>query len=112
MVKTIVSTPVKPDTPAHIGQLSNNPFYAEWKAALFKNYAKMLQSGTWSAPILRTQVPTSKTILPARVTFKVKNTDVDNNYELYCRTCANGSKMIEHVDYSNSYSPVGSIESI
>jgi hypothetical protein len=110
IVKTIISSLTRPPTPNHIGELSQQPLFAEW--TLFKNYDKMLQSGTWSAPILRSTIPKEKTILPACVTFKVKDTDTTNTYELYCRTCANGSSMKEHVDYTNSYSPVGSIDSI
>jgi hypothetical protein len=53
------------------------------KKALFKNYHKMLNSGTWSAPILRSLVPSTKTVLPPHVTFKVKTTDVDNTYERF-----------------------------
>jgi len=112
IAKTVVSSPTRPPTPNHVGELSRQPLFAEWKSALFKNYDKMLHSGTWSAPILRSSIPPEKTVLPARVTFKVKDTNVENNYELYCRTCANGSTMKENVDYQNSYSPVGSIDSI
>jgi hypothetical protein len=72
----------------------------------------MLTSGTWSAPILRSSVPPNKAILRNRVTFKVKDTDQANTYELYSRTCVDGSSMKEHIDYTNSYSPVGSIDSI
>jgi hypothetical protein len=108
----MMSTPTKHYTPAHIGNLKNNPYYAEWKEALFKNYTKMLSSGTWSAPVLCSLVPPTKTILPPRVTFKVKTTDINNTYELYCRTCANGANMKENIDFTNSYSSVGSIESI
>jgi hypothetical protein len=34
-----------------------------------------------------------------------------NTYELYSRTCADGSPMKENIDYVNSCSPVGSIDS-
>jgi hypothetical protein len=40
IVKTTISAPNKPSTPAHIGELRNNPYYAKWKEALFKNYKK------------------------------------------------------------------------
>jgi hypothetical protein len=72
----------------------------------------MINSGTWSAPILPSLVPPTKTTLPPRVTFKVKTTDVNNTYELYCCTCANGANMKENIDFTNSYSPVGSNSSI
>jgi len=46
------------------------------------------------------------------VIFTVKDTDQPNTYELNSRTCVDGSPMKENIDYSNSYSPVGSIDSI
>lgn len=72
----------------------------------------MLAIGTWVTPILRTTDSTGKTILRNRVIFKVKDTDQPNTYELNSRTCVDGSPMKENIDYSNSYSPVGSIDSI
>jgi hypothetical protein len=109
---TTVVSPTRPLAPAHIGQLQHNPFYADWKSSLFQNYDKMQTAGTWSAPLLRTSVPPNKAILRNRVTFKVKDTDQTNTYDLYSRTCADGSPMKENIDYFNSYSPVGSIDSI
>jgi hypothetical protein len=112
IVKSVIVTPTRPCAPKHTGELNNNPFYCDWKSSLFKNYDKMLAAGTWSAPILKTTVPPGKTILRNRVTFKVKDKDQPNTYEFYSRTCVDGSPMKENIDYSNSYSPVGSIDSI
>jgi hypothetical protein len=112
IVKSVIVTPTRPCAPNHIGELTNNPFYSDWKSSLFKNYDKMLAAGTWSAPILKSTVPPGKTILRNRVTFKVKDTDQPNTYELYSRTCVDGSPKKENVDYNNSYSPVGSTDSI
>jgi hypothetical protein len=106
---TTIVSPTRPIAPAHIGQLQNNPFYAYWKSSVFKTYDKMITAGTWSAPILCTSVPPHKAILRNRVTFKVKDTDQINTYDLYSRTCADGSPMKEKIDYFNSYSPVNSI---
>jgi hypothetical protein len=77
-----VVTPTRPLAPNHFGELNNNPFYADWKSAFFKNYDKMLSSGTWSAPMLHSDVPSDETILQNHVTFKVKDTDLPNTYEL------------------------------
>jgi hypothetical protein len=109
---TTLVSPTRPIAPDHIGQLQNKPFYSDWKSSLFKNYDKMLTAGTWSAPILRSSVPSTKKILRNRVTFKVKDTDQVSTYELYSRTCADGSPMKENIDYITSYSPVGSIDGI
>jgi hypothetical protein len=72
----------------------------------------MLTAGTWSAPILHSSIPSNKAVLLNSITFKVKDTDQHNTYELYSWTCADGSPMKENIDYTTSYSPVGSIDSI
>jgi len=72
----------------------------------------MLATGTFSAPLLRSSVPSNKTIFCPRVTCKVKDTSTPNHFDLYARTCADGSIQKENVDFTDSYSPVGSIDSI
>jgi hypothetical protein len=59
----IVSSPVHPETPSHFGAMYQTPFASDWRDALFQNYDKMLSTGTFSAPILRTSVPPYKSIL-------------------------------------------------
>jgi len=48
----VVSTPIKPLIPAHIGDVMASGFFSDWKAAHFENYKKMLQTATWSTPML------------------------------------------------------------
>ncbi len=78
----------------------------------FDNYSKMQRTGTWSAPLLRSSIPPGKAILRPRISFRVKDTSTTNTYELQGRTCADGSKMTQYLDFAESYSPVGSIDSI
>jgi hypothetical protein len=108
----IVTSPIRPKTPAHIGELTNDPFLSDWKGSLFDNYDKMQTTGTFSQPMLRSQVPSGKAILRSRIAFHVKDGDSTNVYDLYARTCADGSSMCEGIDFTSSYSPVGSIDSI
>ncbi len=108
----VISSPIKPETPAHFGATYTSPFASDWKDALFQNYNKMLTSGTFSAPILRSLVPSNKTILRPRIACKVKDTSIPNQYDLYARTCADGSTQREHIDFTDSYSPVASIDSL
>ncbi len=72
----------------------------------------MLASGTFSAPILRSSVPQNKSILRPWVACKVKDTSIPHQYDLYARTCVDGSTQKENIDYTDSYSPVGSIDSV
>ena len=42
-------------------------------------------------------------MLPTRLSFRVSLTDVPDYYEMKLRMCANGSKMIQGVDFTVSY---------
>ena len=108
----VISSPTRPPTPAHFGQTLHLPFAADWKEALFGNYNKMLASGTFGAPILRTAMPPGKSLLRSRVACRVKDTSLPNQYDLYARCCADGSTMKEYIDFTDSYSPVAGIDSI
>jgi hypothetical protein len=88
------------------------PFASDWRDALFQNYSKMQTTGTFSAPMLRSNVPSHKTILHPRISCRVKDTSTPHQYDLYARTCADGSVQQEYIDFTDSYSPVASIESI
>jgi hypothetical protein len=72
----------------------------------------MLNTGTFSAPLLRSDVPPNISILHLRIACRVKDTSTAHHYELYARTCANGSMQKEFVNFTDSYFPVASIESI
>ena len=47
----VVSSPKRPDTPKHFGQTLTMPFVSDWRDALFQNYTKMMNTGTFSAPL-------------------------------------------------------------
>ncbi len=96
----------------HFGQTLSMPFASDWRDALFQNYNKMMTTGTFSAPMLRSAVPFNQKILRPRVSCRVKDTTTANQYDLYARTCADGSTQQEYIDFHDSYSPVASIESI
>jgi hypothetical protein len=72
----------------------------------------MMASGTFSAPILRSLVPSNKTILRPCIACRVKDTSIPHQYDLYARTCVDGSTQREHIDFQDSYSPVASIDGI
>jgi hypothetical protein len=112
IARRLVTSPLRPTTPSHIGELSNNPFCSDWKGSLFDNFDKMLTTGTFSAPLLRSNVPSGKAVLRSRIVFRVKDGETAHAYDLSARTCADGSSMQEAVDFATSYSPVGSIDSI
>jgi hypothetical protein len=108
----VISSPIRPPNPKHFGETIYMPFAADWRDALFHNYEQMMKTGTFSAPILRLLVPHDKAILRPRIACKVKDTSIPHQYDLYARTCADGSTQKEFVDFQDSYSPVASIDSI
>ena len=42
----------------------------------------------------------------------VKTTDIDNQYDLYSRTCSDGSSMLKGVEFTLSYAPGADICSL
>jgi len=72
----VISSPIYPEIPPHFGATITSPFASDWRNALFHNYNKMMASGTFSAPILRSLVPSNKTILHPRIACQVKDTSI------------------------------------
>ena len=72
----------------------------------------MATSTTFSAPFLRSALPPNTNILRPRIYFRVKTTDIDNQYDLYSRTCAFVLSILEGVDFTGSYKPAASILSL
>ena len=72
----------------------------------------MKTSTTFSAPFLRSLLPPDTKILKPRIYFRVKTTDIDNQYDLYSRTYVDASSMLEGVDLTISYTPVSGICSL
>ena len=64
---------------------------------------------TFSPPFLQSSLPTDKKIFRLRIYFRVKKTDIDNQCDIYSKTCAYGSSMIEVVYFNVSYAPVAGI---
>ena len=58
----------------------------------------METSTTFSAPFLRYLLPPKTKILRPRIYFRVKTNDIDNQYDLYSRTCSYESYMLEGVE--------------
>ena len=69
----------------------------------------MDKSTTFSVPSLRSLRPQDTKILLLRIYFRVKTTYIENQYELYSITCADGPSMIEGVDFTVSYAPLSGI---
>ena len=72
----------------------------------------MSTSTNFSAPFLRSLLPPGTKILRPRISFRVKTADIDNQYDIHSRTCADVSSMLEGVDFTVSYAPVAGIHSI
>ena len=65
----VVFSSSRPPTPKHFGETLNMSFASDWRDALFQNYNKMMNTGTFSAPMLRTSVPSGKSILRPRTSL-------------------------------------------
>ena len=69
----------------------------------------MEKSTTLSSPFLRLLLPPEAKILCPRISFRDKTAYIENQYELYSRTCSDRSFMILRVDFTISYAPVTGI---
>ena len=72
----------------------------------------MVTSTTFSAPFLLSLLPTDTKILRPRISFRIKTTDIYNQYDIYSRTCVDLSSMIDRVEFTLSYAPVDYIRSL
>ena len=66
----------------------------------------MTESITFSAPFKRSLLKLDTKILHPRISFRVNNTEIDNQYDIYSMTCANILSMIDNVDFTVSCAPV------
>ena len=107
-----VYAPTKSNHQNHIGEALSSRLRIEWKKSLWEACDKNAKVGTFTAPFPAEEVPAGHKILNSRITFKVKNTDVDNMYDLYSRHCANGSIQVKGVDYFTSYAAIATADSI
>ena len=110
--KNIISLPTKPPTPDHIVYVVNIPLVSEWYDSIFSNCEIMATSTTFSAPFLRSLLPPDTKITRPRISVWLKTTDIDNQYDIYSRTCKDGSSMIEGVDFTVYYAPAAVILSL
>ena len=100
IARKMMSSPIKPECPTNIGAMLKSPIRSFWFESIFENYDKMDATGTWSAPILISEIllDIKKAMMIYRpvLSFKVKSTDVTNVFELYTRTCADGSQKADN----------------
>ena len=64
---------------------------------------------TFVAPFLHSSLPPYTKIRRPRICFRVKTTGNDNQYDIYYRTCADVSFMLEGVEFTESCTPVSGI---
>ena len=63
-------------TPEHVGQALNNDIRSHWIECLFKCFEKNYNSGSFSYLYPRIKIPEGKKVLPTRLSFEVKLTDI------------------------------------
>ena len=59
----LIFSPIRPNAPQHMGDFAKSNLKSEWKESMLENYEKMNTSGTFSAPILRKDLPPHVKIL-------------------------------------------------
>ena len=89
-----------------MGAALKSSLRTRWIGCLFDAYDNMHKSSSLSLPFEINLLPKDTTILCPRITCEVKITDSEDYYEMKCRMCADGSRMIMGLDYDLSYAPV------
>lgn len=84
-VNKLIQVPLKHHTPEHVGQTLNSDIRSHWIECIFNYFDKMHNSGSLSCPFLRIKIPKGKKVLPTRLSFEVKLTDVLDFYEIKVR---------------------------
>ena len=102
-ISKVIESKFKPDIPIHMGQVYKSKFCSDWRSSIFEQYDKMRDSVSLSKPFLKETLPPSSLILNSRLAFAVKLTGLQDYYELKSRLCANGSTMVEGVDFDLSF---------
>ena len=105
-LRKLVHSPMKPNTPSHIHAALKDHLQSHWIDCLFNAYDKMHGTGTLSLPFPISLLPRDTTVLCPRLTCEVRITDTDNYYELKCRLCVDGSRMVVGIYFDLSYAPV------
>ena len=100
----MITLPYEPTADPSIYKCLASDLGHEWEQALYHQYDKNNTVRLVAQPTPIENVPTSRTILPAVISTKVKKKGPDL-YQLVTRMCANGSKQKQGIDYEFSYSP-------
>ena len=109
--KVLLQQALSRTTPLPVGTTLKDKIRHHWVDCIFATYDKMHTTCTLSCLFPTSYISKENlTILPSRLSFEVKITDVNNFYELKCRLCADGSRMTEGIDFSDSYTPTSNAD--
>ena len=84
-VNRLMQVQFNPHTPEHVDQALNSDIRSHWIECLFKCFDKIYNSGSFSYLYPRIKIPEGKKVLPTRLSFEVKLTDVLDFYEIKVR---------------------------
>eukprot|EP00957_Ditylum_brightwellii_P209897 15363776-Ditylum_brightwellii.AAC.2 len=69
--------------PVHKGEFAKSSHKVHRKESIFKNYNKMDTPGTFTSPMIRSDLPPITKVLCTQPVFKVKLQEEANMYKLY-----------------------------
>ena len=72
----------------------------------------MVKDTTCSALFMHYSLPPETKIPQTSISFRVKTTYIENQYDIYSRTCEDGSSMLEGAVFTFSYEKVAGIISL
>ena len=108
----MISLPTKHPTPHHIGDVVKSHIISDWLDSVFSNDEKMAKSTTSSAQFLCSSLSPDTKIIRPWISFRVKTNKIENQYDIYSRTFADGSSIIGGFEFNVSYAPITGIYSL
>ena len=110
--KVLIQQMLNPLIPLHICQALKHNLCTYWIDCMYTAYDKRHNTSTLYCPILRSSIPNERKVLPPRLSFEIKITDIDHFYELKYRLCADCSRMTEGIDFENPYAPTADADAL
>eukprot|EP00978_Attheya_sp_CCMP212_P001989 scaffold4105_cov47-Attheya_sp.AAC.2 len=112
VISHLASFPKCRMTYANIGECLKSAERTCWKEALFAQYDKNAEANLFTKPIPVKNLPSDTKILRSIINPNVKPTDVSGMWQFITRHCANGSSMIQGINFQESYSVVALASSV
>ena len=93
--------------PLNMSEARMSPQWPDWQAAIIRELTALRQNKTFDL----VERPIGATVLDNTVQFRIK-VDANDHVKFKARVCARGDRQVQGVNFSETYAPVASIDTI